>query len=73
MPFDRLDLSVRGKARVYLGTVLGTLFCIAAAFAIDSYSFETETWQLGEKPLNNFIIPLVLACLLYTSPSPRDS
>ncbi|MCR5858197.1 GGDEF domain-containing protein [Mesorhizobium sp. J428] len=61
MRFDRLDLSVRGKARVYLGTIFGTLFCIAAAFAIDSYSFETGTWQLGEKPLNNFIIPLVVA------------
>ncbi len=36
MRFDRLDLSVRGKARVYLGTIFGTLFCIAAAFAIDT-------------------------------------
>jgi diguanylate cyclase (GGDEF)-like protein len=47
--------------RVYLFTTLGTLLCIAVAFAIDSYSFETGTWRWGESPWNNLIIPLVLA------------
>lgn len=61
MAFGRLDLSARGKARVYVGTILGTLFCIVAAFAIDSYSFETGTWRWGANPINNLVIPLVLA------------
>lgn len=42
-------------------SVLGTLCCIAVAFAIDSYSFETGAWRWGSQPLNNVIIPLVLA------------
>ena len=61
MAFKRLDLSSRGKPRVYLLTAVGTLFCIVAAFAIDSYSFETGTWRWGDSPLNNLVIPLVLA------------
>ena len=41
--------------------------CILVAFAIDSYSFETGSWRWGSAPLNNVIIPLVLAppLLLY--------
>ncbi len=42
-------------------TALGTLLCIAIAFAIDSYSFETGQWGLGERWTNNVVIPLVLA------------
>ncbi len=56
-----LDFSKQGKARVWLLTAVGTLFCIAAAFAIDSYSFDTGQWRWGAKPINNIVIPLVLA------------
>jgi diguanylate cyclase len=52
------DISATGWGRV-IG--LGTLCCIVVAFAIDSYSLETGTWRWGERPLNNLVIPLVLA------------
>jgi diguanylate cyclase len=61
MTWHRLDLSAQGRARVVLLAALGTLCCIVVAFAIDSYSIETGTWRWGERPLNNLIIPLVLA------------
>lgn len=61
MSTKHLDLSSRGKTRVYLLTAVGTCFCILAAFAIDSYSFETGVWRWGDKPINNLVIPLVLA------------
>jgi len=61
MPLHWVDWSARGRARVYLFTAFGTLLCIAVAFAIDGYSFETGTWRWGESPWNNLIIPLVLA------------
>jgi diguanylate cyclase (GGDEF)-like protein len=56
-----LDLSARGRARVYLLTALGTLLCIAVAFLIDSYSWQTGAWRWGGNPINNLIIPLILA------------
>lgn len=56
-----LDLSPRSRARVALLTGLGTLCCIAVAFGIDGYSFETGAWAWGARPLNNLVIPLVLA------------
>jgi diguanylate cyclase (GGDEF)-like protein len=55
-----LDFSPGGWGRVWAGTAVGTLACIAVAFAIDSYSPETGTWGWGEKPVNNVLIPLVL-------------
>ena len=42
-------------------TTLGTVACIIVAFAVDSYSFATRSWRWGERPLNNVIIPLILA------------
>ncbi|MCC2113757.1 MAG: GGDEF domain-containing protein [Hyphomicrobiales bacterium] len=56
-----LDWSAKGWARVYAITVLGTLTCIAFAFAFDSYSFSTGTWRWGTSPVNNVVIPLLLA------------
>lgn len=56
-----LNLSARSRARVWLFTALGTIFCIAVAFGIDSYSWQTGTWRWGSNPLNNLVIPLVLA------------
>ena len=55
----KLDFSPRGKARVYLLTVLGTLLCIGVAYFVDSFDFATGVWTTGG--INNFIIPLVLA------------
>lgn len=49
------------RMRVYGLTALGTLFCIAFAFVIDSYSWETSKWAWGTDPLNNVIIPMLLA------------
>jgi diguanylate cyclase len=46
---------------VVVFTTLGTLACIIVAFAVDSYSFVTRSWRWGERPLNNVIIPLILA------------
>ncbi len=57
----RLDFSPQGWGRVVVLSALGTLVCIAVAFAIDSYSLETGTWRWGSDPINNLIIPLVLA------------
>jgi diguanylate cyclase len=58
---NRFDLSARGWGRVILFSGLGTLVCILAALAIDSFSFETGTWRWGTAPWNNVIIPLVVA------------
>jgi diguanylate cyclase (GGDEF)-like protein len=55
-----LDFSAEKWPRVIILTVLGTLCCIAVAFAVDSFSFE-HGWQWGPRPLNNLIIPLLLA------------
>lgn len=56
-----LDWSARGRPRVFALSAAGTLVCIAVAFAIDSYSFETGQWRLSDNWFNNLIIPLVLA------------
>lgn len=57
----RIDLSSTSLARVVSGTVAGTLLCICIAMAIDSFSFGTMTWRWGSDPLNNVVIPAVLA------------
>lgn len=56
-----LDLSPTGKARVYLGTIGGTLLCIVVALLIDGYDFATGAWRWGSEPMNNVLIPGVLA------------
>lgn len=57
----RLDISATSRARVYLLTLAGTLLCIGIAFAIDSFSLEELRWRWGSDPLNNALIPGVLA------------
>lgn len=57
----RLDISATSRARVYLLTLAGTLLCIGIAFAIDSFSLATMSWRWGSDPLNNALIPGVLA------------
>lgn len=61
----RFDFSRRGRARVYLLTALGTALCIAVAFAFDSYDAATGAWRWGDRPINNVLIPLVLATPLF--------
>jgi diguanylate cyclase len=56
-----LDFSAVGRGRIVVLSTLGTLCCMAVAFGVDSYSFETGTWRWGSQPLNNVIIPLLLA------------
>ena len=55
------DLAQASVFRVYLFTALGTLLCMGISFAIDSYDVETGHWSLGERWINNVIIPVVLA------------
>jgi diguanylate cyclase len=56
-----VDMSSGGWTRVAVLAALGTLCCIAFAFAFDSYDWETGAWRWGEQPLNNLIIPLLIA------------
>jgi diguanylate cyclase len=55
------DLSASSWNRVFFLTICGTLFCIGMTFFIDSYSFRYNRWQLGTEPLNDLLIPLLLA------------
>jgi len=56
-----IDWSARGRARVWLLTGIGTLICIAVAFMVDSYEVSTGRWRWGADPVNNLLIPLLLA------------
>lgn len=57
-----LDLSPTGKARVYAGTVIGTLGCIAATIVIDSFTFAGLPQELLIRSLMlDTLIPLILA------------
>ena len=57
-----IDFSPQGRARVYLLTVVGTAVCVAAAFAIDGYSFSTGEWGFGDRRAwNKLVIPLIVA------------
>ena len=56
-----IDLSSTGKGRVYVMTVLGTLMCMLLAFVLDGYSIESGQWALGERWVNNLIIPALVA------------
>lgn len=56
-----LDWSAKGRARILALTVLGTAICIGFSFAFDSFSLADGTWKWGSDPLNNLLIPLLLA------------
>jgi diguanylate cyclase (GGDEF)-like protein len=60
-PHREIDWSARGRARTWALTAIGTLVCIAVAFAVDSYEISTGEWRWGTDPVNNTIIPLILA------------
>ena len=57
----KVDWSARGRARVWALMALGTLVCVAVAFAVDSYDVATGGWRWGSDPINNFVIPVLLA------------
>ncbi len=57
----KLDWTATGRARTYAGTLIGTVLCIAVAFLFDSYSIDTRRWHAAETPMNNVVIPLILA------------
>jgi diguanylate cyclase len=57
----RFDLSAQSWERVFFLTICGTLFCIGVAFSVDSYSFQDNRWRLGLSPVNDLLIPLLLA------------
>lgn len=57
----RIDFSRKSWARVTVLTILGTLCCIAVAFLYDSYSFSDGSWRWGDNPVNNVVIPMLLA------------
>lgn len=59
---DRIDWSPRGRARVVLWTILGTIGSIAVALAVDypNYSAMEGSRQVGAI-LQNILVPLALA------------
>ena len=57
-----LDFSPSGWGRVWLWTVLGTLFCVTVALYVDSFNFPTMTdEQLTRAILVNVLLPTILA------------
>jgi diguanylate cyclase len=56
-----VDLSPTSRARVYLGTIVGTLASMVVAMTVDSYSFGTGEWRWGSDPFNNVLIPAIIA------------
>lgn len=58
----KLDLSPRSWGRVVLGTISGTLFCIAVAMLADSFNFaNVDAAALQRAILMNVLVPAVLA------------
>lgn len=66
-----LDVSPRGWGRVWLWTVLGTVFCIAITLFIDSFGYaDLDEASLRRALLIDTLLPLVLAgplLLFFTS------
>ena len=57
-----LDFSPRGWGRVWLWTGLGTLFCVAVALCVDSFSFSTfDAAALERALLTDVLLPIMLA------------
>lgn len=63
---DWFDLSSRGKGRIVVITVLGTLCCILVALGFDSFSFETGKWALKDRWTNNIYIPILVAPVFFS-------
>lgn len=62
---DRLGRWLTSQKRVAVLTAAGTALCIVIALAFDSFSLASFTWEWGERPWNNVVIPLLLAPPLF--------
>ena len=60
----KIDTTNRDRVGVVIGTGIGGIGTI-----IDSYEIMKER---GPERVSPFLIPMMISCLLYTSPSPRD-
>lgn len=57
-----IDLSVRSKARVWLGTIFGTLLCIAPALFVESFNFPNLSPAALRRAIAfDILLPAVLA------------
>lgn len=57
-----IDLPPRSKARVWLGTIFGTMFFVLVAIAIDSVNFaDFDREQLHRSLMVDILLPTVLA------------
>jgi diguanylate cyclase len=57
-----INLSVKSRSRVWLGTIAGTLLCVGVALFVDSYNFaEMDDARLSRAILINTLVPTVLA------------
>jgi diguanylate cyclase len=63
---DWFDLSSRGKGRIVVLTLLGTLCCILVALGFDSFDFSTGEWTLKDRWINNIYIPIILAPVFFS-------
>jgi diguanylate cyclase len=59
---DLSDFSARGRGRVWLVTVVGTLICVAAALYVDSFNFDSlDDAHRARAILTDVLLPTVLA------------
>ncbi len=57
-----IDLSVRSRARVWLGTLAGTLLCIGAALVVDSFNFPNLSPAAFRRAITvDILLPTMLA------------
>lgn len=57
-----IDLSVRSRTRVWLGTVLGVVFCVTAAILVDSTNFSSLPPEALQRALAvDIVLPTMLA------------
>ena len=58
----KLDLSSTGRARVYLTTLVGSLFCASTALYIDSFGFAAMTREALQRAIAvDILLPILLA------------
>ncbi|MDR3473216.1 MAG: GGDEF domain-containing protein [Devosia sp.] len=65
--FERIDFSARGRARVVLWTIFGTIGCIVVALLFDSFDpAAPDSAQRLHMTIADIVLPIVLAApLLY--------